>query len=176
VAQGGQEAEVVQVPAGLARCNDMQRLRNSQTGDTIVEVMLAIAVIGMVLGASYATATRALRTGRFAQEQTEALKLAESQVEQLKYIASLDIVPGTANDIFNGSAGQNEFCIRDDNSFSKVRLADTANYTSFCRGRSGLYDILIRYTSATGLFHVTVEWDRIGTTRGNVQVSYRLFK
>ncbi len=154
----------------------MRSIKNNQVGDTIVEVMLAIAIIGMVLGASYATATRALRTGRFAQEQTEALKLAESQVEQLKYIASLDIVPGTANDIFNGSAGQNEFCIRDDNSFTKVRLADSSNYNSFCRARSGLYDILITYTSATGLFHVTIEWDRIGTTRGNVQVSYRLFK
>ena len=55
-----------------------------QRGDTIIEVLLAMTVIGMSLGISYGIANRATQTGRQAQERTEALKLAESQLELLK--------------------------------------------------------------------------------------------
>jgi prepilin-type N-terminal cleavage/methylation domain-containing protein len=152
------------------------RINRNQAGDTLVEVMLAIAVIGMVIGASYATASRALRTGRFAQEQTEALKLAESQVEQLKYLASTSVLPGSANDIFNGAAGQNRFCIRDNDSFTKVLATSSADYTSYCRLRSGLYDILVEYTASENLFRINIDWERTGATNGAVQVSYKLFR
>ena len=144
-------------------------VRYKQAGDTLVEIMLAIAIVGMVLGASYATATRALRTGRFAQEQTEALKLAESQLEKVKYIATTSPAPGTTNDVFNANAGQNVFCI--DDNFTKV-----ASTAAACMNISGLYNIAVTYTLADSLFNVAVTWQRPQATDGIVQVSYRLYK
>jgi Tfp pilus assembly protein PilV len=55
----------------------------SQTGDTIVEVLLSIAVLSSVLGGAFVSANHSLKSTRAAQERGEALKLVESQVEQL---------------------------------------------------------------------------------------------
>ena len=155
----------------------MRRLINNQAGDTIIEVMLAIAVIGMVLGASYATATRALRTGRFAQEQTEALKLAESQIEKLKYIASTNRAPRSSNDVFDPDAGKTSFCI-DDGSTGTVRkiLTTDTNYAAFCNNISQLYDQVVQFTPATNLFTSTISWDGPTGIRGKMEVSYRLYR
>jgi prepilin-type N-terminal cleavage/methylation domain-containing protein len=65
----------------------MMRMRCTkfiQKGDTMIEVMIALAIIGSVIAMSYATASRALRVGQEAQERTEAVKLVESQIETLK--------------------------------------------------------------------------------------------
>lgn len=60
-------------------------------GDTIVEVLIAIAVVSLVLAGSYASTRRSANATRTAQEQGEALKFAESQVEQIK--AALESSP-----------------------------------------------------------------------------------
>lgn len=66
-----------------------------QRGDTIIEVMLAMAVIGMVLGVAYGIANRSVAIGRSAQERSEALKFAESQVELIKqYVSEQSRAPG----------------------------------------------------------------------------------
>ena len=62
------------------------------SGDTIVEVMIALAIISTVITLSYTTASRALILGRRAQERSEALKLAESTVERIKSYAITDPV------------------------------------------------------------------------------------
>ncbi|HKR82221.1 MAG TPA: prepilin-type N-terminal cleavage/methylation domain-containing protein [Candidatus Saccharimonadales bacterium] len=59
----------------------------SERGDTIVEVLIAIAVVSMVLGGAYATTNKSLQATRSAQEQGVALKLVETQLEQLKAMA-----------------------------------------------------------------------------------------
>lgn len=72
--------------------------------------MIALAIIGLVIAVSYSTANRALQVGRRAQERTEALKEAESQIETLKAIGSLT---GT-NDIFStvpGGPTDPSFCV-----------------------------------------------------------------
>src|SRR5258706_10324416 len=56
----------------------------SYTGDTIVEVLIAVAVVGSVLGGAFAASNRSQRSTQQAQEHTTALKIAESQVELLK--------------------------------------------------------------------------------------------
>lgn len=58
--------------------------RSSQRGDTLVEVLIAIAVVSLILGGAYVTTNRSLQATRAAQERAIALKLAESQIERLK--------------------------------------------------------------------------------------------
>lgn len=54
-------------------------------GDTIIEVLICIAIVGLVIGGSYALASRSLRQGISAGERTQAVKLAEGQIEALKF-------------------------------------------------------------------------------------------
>jgi Tfp pilus assembly protein PilV len=55
-----------------------------QRGDTIVEVLISITVVSLILGSAYVTTNKSLQSTRASQERSNALKLAESQVEQLK--------------------------------------------------------------------------------------------
>lgn len=59
-----------------------------ERGDTIVEVLLSLAVLGAVLGAAYVVSNRNIITNRVSQERLEAVKLAETQFERLKIQAS----------------------------------------------------------------------------------------
>ncbi len=53
-------------------------------GDTIVEVLFAMTIISMVLAGGYASSRHSSQALRTAQERGEALKIGESQAEQLK--------------------------------------------------------------------------------------------
>src|ERR1051325_5182355 len=61
-----------------------------QRGDTIVEVLISLTVISLVLGGAYVTTNKSLIATRTAQERGNALKLAESQVEQIKGVAAIN--------------------------------------------------------------------------------------
>jgi prepilin-type N-terminal cleavage/methylation domain-containing protein len=64
--------------------------RLNQAGDTIIEVMVVLAVLGLAIGISYATANRSLLAARGAQENSEATQLVQSQVEYLRAYARID--------------------------------------------------------------------------------------
>jgi prepilin-type N-terminal cleavage/methylation domain-containing protein len=55
----------------------------NQRGDTIIEVLIVLAVLGLAIGISYATANRSLLNARQAQENSHATEIAQSQVEQI---------------------------------------------------------------------------------------------
>jgi|ERR1035438_1449189 type II secretory pathway pseudopilin PulG len=90
----------------------MLKLLKNQQGDTIVEVMIVLALIGSALGISYATANQSLLDTRQAQEASQAAQLIQSQVEELRTMtdnpATLNGNPNP-NYIFNSTA--TPFCI-----------------------------------------------------------------
>lgn len=55
-----------------------------QAGDTIVEVLIVIAVISLVLAAAFVTSNRSLHSVQDAQEHGEAQTLVAGQIEELK--------------------------------------------------------------------------------------------
>ena len=59
------------------------KLFGHQRGDTIVEVLIAVAILAFVVTSASATTTRSSSTVRASQERGEALKLAQSQVEYI---------------------------------------------------------------------------------------------
>ena len=56
-----------------------------QSGDTIVEVLIAIAIAAFAIGISYATANRSLQQAIYARERNEALNVIQNQVTDLKF-------------------------------------------------------------------------------------------
>ncbi len=87
----------------------LRRVRSlTQRGDTIVEVMVVLAVLGLAMGISYATANRSLKNTRQAQENSEATALVKAQIEQLRSLASTE-QPGTDNYIFINQSAQSAF-------------------------------------------------------------------
>jgi type II secretory pathway pseudopilin PulG len=57
---------------------------NNKRGDTIVEVLMSIAIVGAVITGAYALASRSLAEGISAAEHATAIKMAQTQVETLK--------------------------------------------------------------------------------------------
>ncbi len=157
----------------------MKKMLN-QAGDTIVEVLIAIAVISLVLGSSYAITRRSSVAIRVAQEHSEALKIAESQLEQLK---SLSGNTAGNNDVFTRTAPATPtpgsgFCMYIDSGTSKiVTLSDTADECTITNGID--YHITTSRTnpvSNTFTFTVKVYWDSLSRTgqQDNVSLNYNL--
>ncbi len=127
-----------------------------QRGDTIIEVLIAMSVVGLVLASSFAITNRATLTGRAAQERTEALKLAESQLELLK-VYGKDVA-------FNNSSFSS-FCI-DQSAASAATAAVDSNDTAKCKGVNGqgavgIYSITI--TQMSGTYEVKITWQEINS-------------
>lgn len=70
----------------------------NSAGDTIVEVLMAIAVLSVVLGGAYASIQRSFINSRRAQERSEAIKHVETQLEQLKGLSK-----NPSNNVFTTS-------------------------------------------------------------------------
>lgn len=82
------------------------KIITSQTGDTIVEVLLAIAVLSSALGIAYAISGRAQNTVQTDQERYQAQLMANSQADSLKiYMAS---TPGQG---FTTALSKRYFCM-----------------------------------------------------------------
>lgn len=154
----------------------------SQRGDTIVEVLIAIAVVGSVLAIAYATMNRNLQTMRTNQERTEAVERARDQVEALRAFAS------TTAGVAQLDAQIAGFCLNASGSLTSLSNGvpnadanadgDFAGYGAACTFDE-LYHVGIRReTDGTGNvnFKVYVRWDKLvgGTGKNEVVIVYRV--
>jgi prepilin-type N-terminal cleavage/methylation domain-containing protein len=71
---------------------------NSQRGDTIIEVMVAIVVVSLVLVAAYVATTRNISGLQDTSEHSTALQLAQTQIE---YLHNVPISTVIANGCFD---------------------------------------------------------------------------
>jgi Tfp pilus assembly protein PilV len=160
-----------------------------QTGDTIVEVLVAMAVLMMVLVGAYVTASRSLHSERDAQEHTEALTIAQEQVEDLH----ADYQQLNANLCFNPAnpteSTDGYYCYENSSGqFDTSRLQTTSGLLPASAywyeiTVSHLYDeTLVTVTnSGTGIstpvksptYEVTVSWPSLFGGTDNVQLYYR---
>lgn len=133
-----------------------------QAGDTIVEVLIAIAVVSLVLGGAYAIASRSLANSRQAQEHGEALQLANAQIELLsKYVKAAS-----------------------DDQLSALKTPDVIKcfgevgeepQPAACRSGSPVaYVTSFKYLSTTKAFEVLVTWPSVtGDRQSTVTLGYR---
>lgn len=143
----------------------------TQRGDTIVEVLIAITVIGSVLTGAYATSRRSLNNMRQAQERVEALKVAEEQIERLKVFASTNPTysyPSNFCIYFNGATSSNT---------AQSNPTATNVHTNCQRTPSGsgvAYKSNIVRDSSTQVFTVTIIWDGLGTGVQSLTLPYKV--
>jgi prepilin-type N-terminal cleavage/methylation domain-containing protein len=140
-----------------------------ERGDTIVEVLIAIAVISLILGGAYVTTNGSLRATRSAQERGNALKLVESQVEQLKGVLASD-----AGAIFGGGA-PSPFCLYNNAvvapSSGNCRV-DTAGTPTTAEPR---FDLAITRVGQT--FTIRNTWvDVGGNQNAETKITYRAYE
>ncbi|MBA2278919.1 type II secretion system protein [Candidatus Saccharibacteria bacterium] len=154
----------------------METRKRHQSGDTIVEVLIAIAVITSVLGTAFGTMNRNMLILRDNQERTESTKLAQGQIESLK--AAWDNTSQKAQITGQSSFG---FCM---NGTTVVDLTgnaaptditsadDFANYPAECK--KSYYNIGIKRLSGK-TYRVYVRYDRVGGgPRSEIMMVYTL--
>ena len=134
----------------------------TRRGDTIIEVMLAMAIIGLILAAAYSTASRNLRTSRFTQERTEALKIAEGQIELMKSLSGAN-----RDQLYPPATG--DFCM---NPSSTAPVRPAAGNAA-CQ--QGLYAITVERAASDEVFIIYVRWTPPGnndTNQAEVKLTY----
>lgn len=151
-------------------------LRRSQKGDTIVEVLIAIAVISSVVGTAYAITNRNVQTNQQSQERSRAIKVAETQFELLKTWAEDSANSPSAHSV-------EKFCLYTDGGgiemaqiSTPVPSANNADYPVNCRFDSELYMVAIIHELGTELFTVHVDWDGPTGPRDQLSMTYKVYQ
>lgn len=151
----------------------------SDRGDTIVEVLIAIAVVSSVLAITYSVMNRNLQLLRTNQERTEASKIAQSQLEQLKsewngtaQADQADFFARTRTTAFCMVSGSTPSFTGD---AAHVNIAqDNFAYPAGCGEISTFYYASIKYNSSEGSYTVRVRWDGLTGDRNEVLMGYKL--
>lgn len=127
-----------------------------EAGDTIVEVMVALAVASLLIGGAMASARQSLQGSQRAGERSEAQKIAESQIEQLRAIGFTTI--GSATNFYFNASG------------SLTAGVGTSGTTGV------VYSLAItRPTSSDHIFTVTISWPATGGGTDNVIIRYGVY-
>jgi type II secretory pathway pseudopilin PulG len=140
----------------------------TERGDTIVEVLISIAIVSLILGGAFVATNRSLVSTRDAQERSDGLKLVESQLEQLKNIAATD-----PDEIFGSAPAA--YCIS-----SSAAIVSTDNLCKvnaagvYVAGATPRYNLSI--SRVGNIFTISNTWDGVTGQTAKVQMKYRLYQ
>jgi type II secretory pathway pseudopilin PulG len=150
-------------------------------GDTIVEVMIVLAVLGLAISISYATANKSLQAVRSAQESAKAHQLLQSQTELLRALS----VTGNTNPAKNVFI-PGPFCVdvRDPiNVPPTVKLITITNNTKDASDPcyyDELYSINVTYVDTVNnpsTFYLKAVWPDVnGKDTDGASLTYRFYK
>lgn len=140
--------------------------RLNQAGDTIVEVLIAAAIVSLVLTGAFAVANASYRQIRMSQERGEAQRVAQSAIEQLDALVA-------NNTALTAPANPVPFCGKPDD----TTVVDTS---SDC-DKNDLYHISIHRAPDPGdsttafryTFTATVTWDGLSGVKQTLSMDYR---
>ena len=135
----------------------------NELGDTIIEVMIVLSILGLALSISYATANRSLLNTRQAQENSTATELAQSEIESLIPLAGK---PSTDPNYIYGPP--TTFCIVS---------GSVSTSAAACSNIDIYYNIAITRTDMVNdTFKVVITWNDVtGQGTDGVTLEYRLY-
>lgn len=153
----------------------------SSRGDTIIEVLVSTAVLGIVLGISYNVANRSLRTGLAASQRREAVAVAQGQIELLKKAhrndasSAYQFQAGAFSTLFQDSSST--FCAASgNNATSNPVILKFATTDSRCTISN--YSISITYGTGqakANTYAITVSWPSLnGSANQTLTMFYQL--
>ena len=150
-----------------------------QAGDTIVEVLIATAVIGMVIAGAFVVSAQNTNNVRNAQEHSEALQLLQAQIEQLRaYSTNYTYATFTAT---IPSPTTTKFCFDDSNKPIQSKDKDPSGNNGTCYDTQfNRYHFMILEEPAVNAapgnhqFDAKVQWDKLGGGTNNEDLHYRL--
>ena len=147
-------------------------LRGSQQGDTIVSILLSIAVITLVIVLAYTLVSQSLRRGQAAREREQVKNLIQSQIEGLKNLAVQNAgIDDHAKNIFHKDYDQEMpgavgFCLEENGTIISSKTVPSVSLPDDCEQFSLELNLLeIKYDSKDDsgseqhLFTVTAKWD-----------------
>jgi type II secretory pathway pseudopilin PulG len=142
----------------------------TERGDTIVEVLIAIAVVSLVLGGAFVTTNKSLQSTRDSQERGNAFKLVESQVERIKNIAA------TNPDAIFGPTVPATYCISSAGAVVvSTNAACAVNSAGTATTAEPIYRLTI--TRSGNTFTVRNTWTKVrSSTTNNVEMKYRVYE
>lgn len=137
-----------------------------QRGDTIVEVLIAMALVSVVLSGAYAVTTQDLRTTQDANERSQALALVQQQVELIRAKTTSTGSFVLANQCLDGGLVAQSSAVSATPNPCNISPSNAANCTaSFC------YNLDV--DSSSGIFAVTATWPNQHGTSSTVNMSYK---
>lgn len=134
----------------MRRLNITALIKNRR-GDTIIEVLIAIAIVSLVLVGAYVSVNKNTAINQDTQERSVAQKLVEGQIELLRTQSA-------------ALAGKTCF-----DSNSKPASGATCNVSP---DGGATYDLNIGKQSDTS-YQVSANWDSLAGGRSNVTIYYR---
>ena len=139
----------------------------TQTGDTIIEVLIVLAILGLAFSVSTATARKGLSQARTAQEHSQAMGIGQAQIEKLRLAINNNVSFNTPT-----------FCMTSTSAYTHVNATVTidpatgdlnAQSTGGCQ--EGIYSSLVIALAPNGSnpahYKIFVFWE--GTGSGNQQ-------
>ena len=148
-------------------------LGNSR-GDTIIEVLIAIAVVSSVLGITYSIMNKNIQTTRDNQERSEASKIAQGQLELLR--TAWFSVPVSK---FTSQVAVGNFCMKEDMTSANVsnpNQLDDLGYDLSCIKDDLYYHFIAKNNADINnlSYTVTVRWNHLGGGRSEIVMAYKV--
>lgn len=165
----------------MAREHPTPQPANRSRGDTIVEVIIAIAVVSLVLVGGFTTVNRSSTAVRDSEEHAEALTLLEGQVEAVRALGTDATSAVYTTPIFcvNTTSGAVQaFTIATIPPLSSDISNNFSRYPPDCNGTnnpnlSDLYNIMAHYDQSSNTFEFLTRWDRLGGGGDEVSIFYK---
>lgn len=141
--------------------------RLGQRGDTIVEVLVAIAVVSLILGGAFVTTNKSLMATRTSEEQSNAVKLTQGQIELLKSMIATS--PNTIQ------TAPTSFCISSATTVAtSASAACKVDSTGSQTTAEPIFNLAI--TRANDVYTVRTTWNSLTKSGANsVQMVYRIY-
>lgn len=132
----------------------------NQRGDTIIEVLIAVAIVSLVLTAAYALTNKNVAATQEVQEQAYAQKMVEQQVELLRSSA-----PPAQKGCYKTTDGT--FAVA-------ATPAPNPDPCAVTHGGATYHMLITPPSGSSSTYTVKADWDTVTGSRANITVYYKV--
>jgi type II secretory pathway pseudopilin PulG len=141
-------------------------MRRKKDGDTIIEVLIAIAIISSLLVGAFTVMRHSGAAIRDSQEHAEMIQILQSQVEYVRSIAFAQKQPA------GGIFASGNFCIDSTDSANPLPVAAG---NPVCHNISSLYNVSINYDTTRHVYVFVGTWNKLGGGTAREEFVYRIY-